>query len=48
MLMIAYASSVGGIGTPLGSPPNLIGLGLLQKLANVEISFFSSGWGFAC
>ena len=40
MLMAAYASSVGGIGTPVGSPPNLIGIGMIEKLANVKISFF--------
>lgn len=40
MLMVAYAASVGGVGTPVGSPPNLIGLGQLRKLAGVEISFF--------
>jgi len=40
MLMVAYAASVGGIGTPVGSPPNLIGIGLLRSLAGVRISFF--------
>ena len=27
MLMVAYAACIGGIGTPVGSPPNLIGIG---------------------
>lgn len=40
MLMIAYSASIGGIGTPVGSPPNLIALGLLRSLAGIEISFF--------
>jgi sodium-dependent dicarboxylate transporter 2/3/5 len=40
MIMIAYAASIGGIGTPVGSPPNLIGIGLIRSLAHVEISFF--------
>lgn len=40
MLMIAYAASIGGIGTPVGSPPNLIALGLIRSLAQVEISFY--------
>lgn len=40
MLMTAYAASVGGIGTPVGSPPNLIGIGLIRQLAGVEIHFF--------
>jgi sodium-dependent dicarboxylate transporter 2/3/5 len=41
MLITAYASSIGGMGTPVGTPPNLIGIGMLQKIAGVEISFFS-------
>ena len=40
MLMIAYAASIGGIATPVGSPPNLIAIGLIRSLAGVEISFF--------
>jgi sodium-dependent dicarboxylate transporter 2/3/5 len=39
MLMVAYAASIGGIGTPVGSPPNLIAIGQLEKLANVKIEF---------
>ncbi len=39
MLMIAFAASIGGIGTPVGSPPNLIAIGLIRSLAKVEISF---------
>lgn len=40
MLMTAYAASAGGIGTPVGTPPNLIGLGMLERLANIRIPFF--------
>lgn len=40
MLMAAYGSSVGGIGTPVGTPPNLIGIGLIARLINIKISFF--------
>ncbi len=40
MLMVAYAASLGGIGTPVGSPPNLIGIGLIREAAGVDISFF--------
>ncbi len=29
MLMAAFGASVGGIGTPIGTPPNLIGIGML-------------------
>lgn len=40
LLMIAYSASVGGIGTPIGSPPNLIAIGMLEKLADYRITFF--------
>jgi solute carrier family 13 (sodium-dependent dicarboxylate transporter), member 2/3/5 len=40
MLMAAYASSAGGIGTPVGTPPNLIGIAMIEKFAGVRIPFF--------
>jgi solute carrier family 13 (sodium-dependent dicarboxylate transporter), member 2/3/5 len=40
MLMTSFGASVGGIGTPIGTPPNLIGIGMLSRIAHVEISFF--------
>ncbi len=40
MLMAAYSSSIGGIGTPIGSPPNLIAIGMLEKLVKYKITFF--------
>jgi sodium-dependent dicarboxylate transporter 2/3/5 len=40
MLMAAYASSTGGIGTPVGTPPNLIGLAMIEKFTGVKIPFF--------
>ncbi len=46
MLMIAYGASVGGIATPVGTPPNLIGIGMIDTLVGVKIGFFE--WmGFA-
>ncbi len=39
LLMTAYAASVGGIGTPVGTPPNLIGIGMIHKLIGVQITF---------
>ena len=33
MLMTAYACSIGGVMTPIGTPPNLIMLGFLEQLA---------------
>ena len=40
LLMIAYSASVGGVGTPIGSPPNLIAIGMLDRLADYKITFF--------
>jgi len=40
MLMAAYASSAGGVGTPVGTPPNLIGISLIEKFTHVKIPFF--------
>jgi sodium-dependent dicarboxylate transporter 2/3/5 len=40
MLMTAFAASVGGLGTPVGTPPNLIGLGLIETNLKIKITFF--------
>lgn len=40
MLMAAYASSAGGIGTPVGTPPNIIGIAMIEKFLNIRIPFF--------
>jgi sodium-dependent dicarboxylate transporter 2/3/5 len=39
MLMVAYAASVGGLGTVIGTPPNLIGKGLIAERLGVDIGF---------
>jgi sodium-dependent dicarboxylate transporter 2/3/5 len=39
MLMTAFAASIGGVATPIGTPPNLIGLGMLHSLAGVHVTF---------
>ncbi len=39
VLLIAFAASVGGLGTPVGTPPNLIGLGAIRELLDIEIGF---------
>ena len=39
MLVTAFAASIGGLGTPIGTPPNLIGLAMLDRLAHQRISF---------
>ncbi len=40
MLATAFAASIGGMATPVGTPPNLIGLGLIAESAGTKISFF--------
>jgi len=43
-LAIAYGASVGGILTPIGTPPNLILLGIMQDKALEVIPFFQWIW----
>jgi len=40
MLITSFGASVGGMATPVGTPPNLIGIGMLQRIADVHITFF--------
>jgi sodium-dependent dicarboxylate transporter 2/3/5 len=37
--MIAYGASVGGMATIIGTPPNLLVAGFLERLAGVRVSF---------
>ncbi|MBR0262198.1 MAG: DASS family sodium-coupled anion symporter [Selenomonadaceae bacterium] len=47
MLMTAYSASIGGVLTPIGTPPNLIMIGFLDSMENIQISFFQwMVWGF--
>lgn len=47
MLMTAYSASIGGVLTPIGTPPNLIMIGFLDSMENIQISFFEwMVWGF--
>ena len=49
MLMTAYACSIGGVLTPIGTPPNIIMIGFIRELAPdaPQISFFNwMIWGF--
>jgi sodium-dependent dicarboxylate transporter 2/3/5 len=39
MLGLAYASSIGGLGTPIGTPPNAFLVGHMQKEHGLELSF---------
>ncbi len=38
MLITSFAASIGGLATPVGTPPNLLGKGFLQQ-AGIQISF---------
>lgn len=40
MLITSFAATVGGLMTPIGTPPNVIGLGFMRRLLDVDISFF--------
>ena len=39
MLMIAFSCNVGGIATPVGTPPNLIAIGMLEEIRGSDITF---------
>ncbi|MGX5201552.1 SLC13 family permease [Aliikangiella sp. IMCC44632] len=46
LLGIAYAASVGGIGTPIGTPPNALFLSTYQEATGISLSFFDwMKWG---
>ena len=46
LLGIAYAASIGGLGTPIGSPPNVIFLKVYSDTVGTEPSFFQwMMWG---
>ena len=39
LLMTSFGSSIGGMATPVGTPPNLIGIGFLRDLAGESLNF---------
>lgn len=39
LLMVAYSGSVGGLATPIGTPPNLIGIALIEEGLGRDIQF---------
>ena len=39
MLITSFGASVGGLATPVGTPPNLIGMGLIERVGGRQISF---------
>ena len=45
MLMTSFSASIGGLATPIGTPPNVIGLNFIRKLAThegtpIDVTFF--------
>jgi sodium-dependent dicarboxylate transporter 2/3/5 len=40
MLITSFGASVGGMATPVGTPPNLIGIGLIERITGTHIGFF--------
>ena len=40
MLAAAFAASIGGMATPVGTPPNLITLGFIEESQGLKITFF--------
>lgn len=39
MLMASYAATVGGMATPVGTPPNMMGLVFIRRYAGVDFTF---------
>ena len=46
MLVIAYASNIGGIATPIGTPPNVAFIGFIEKKYGYTIQFVD--WMLLC
>jgi solute carrier family 13 (sodium-dependent dicarboxylate transporter), member 2/3/5 len=40
MLLAAYGASIGGLATPVGTPPNLVGIRLIESRLDIVIPFF--------
>jgi sodium-dependent dicarboxylate transporter 2/3/5 len=39
LLGVAYACSIGGVATPVGTPTNLVAIGYLEETAGISVSF---------
>lgn len=45
LLGLCYAASIGGMGTPIGTPPNLIFIGMYEQASGATVSFLQwMGW----
>jgi sodium-dependent dicarboxylate transporter 2/3/5 len=41
LLSTSFAASIGGLATPVGTPPNLIGIGFIRREVGFDLPFFS-------
>jgi sodium-dependent dicarboxylate transporter 2/3/5 len=41
LLSNPFAASIGGLATPVGTPPNLIGIGFIRQETGVDVTFFA-------
>jgi solute carrier family 13 (sodium-dependent dicarboxylate transporter), member 2/3/5 len=41
LLSASFGASIGGLATPVGTAPNLIGLGFLRREAGIDVPFFT-------
>jgi sodium-dependent dicarboxylate transporter 2/3/5 len=39
LLLLSYAATAGGLATPIGTPPNLVGMGFIAEQAGMPLSF---------
>jgi sodium-dependent dicarboxylate transporter 2/3/5 len=39
MLVTAYGASIGGLATPVGTPPNIIAIGMIERFVQIRITF---------
>ncbi len=46
LLGVAYGASIGGLGTPIGSPPNLVFLRVYEETTGLQMSFLD--WMASC
>lgn len=46
MLAIAYAANIGGVMTPIGTPPNVVFVGYLDELYKTKVDFYK--WFLIC
>ena len=40
LLMTSFGASIGGMATPVGTPPNLIGIGMIKNILHRSVPFF--------